>query len=378
MKIGIVCYPSVGGSGILATELGHELAARGHEVHFITYDIPFRLRLGERNIFFHQVEISQYDLFEYPDYALALAVKIANVVSKFSLDIMHVHYAFPHATSAFLAKKLLGNHHAKVITTLHGTDITLLGREPAYFQIVKFSIEQSDGITAVSQSLKKQTCCLFGMGDRIEVISNFFNPLEDLIGKKPFKKLFASGRQKLLVHSSNYRSVKRPLDVIQIFKLVRKELECKLLLLGAGNGMEDVRLLVANEKLDDDVIFLGKSRDIDPYVASADLFLLPSAIESFGLAALEAMAYGVPVVASDAGGISELVVQGITGYLASIGDVKRMAEYALELLTNEKKYAAFSLASRQRAATEFSSGKIIPLYEAYYRKILSSPSINLA
>ena len=263
------------------------------------------------------------------------------------------------------------NHQSNVITTLHGTDITLVGREPAYFQIIKFSIEQSDGITAVSKALKKQTCCHFGIKDRIEVISNFFDPQQNLIGKKLFKKLFATDKQKLLVHSSNYRSVKRPEDVVKIFKLVRAELDSKLLLIGSGNGMEDIRLLVAKEKLEDDVIFLGKSRDIDPYVASADLFLLPSALESFGLAALEAMSYGVPVVATDTGGIPELVEHGKTGFLAPVGDVKKMAEYALDLLTNEEKYAAFSLASQLRTANEFSSKKIVPIYEAFYKKILN-------
>lgn len=372
MKIGIVCYPSLGGSGILATELGHELALRGHEVHFITYDIPFRLRLDEKNIFFHEVEISHYDLFKYPDYALSLAVKMANVTDEYSLDLLHVHYAFPHATSAFLATKLLKNQKkTKVITTLHGTDITLVGREPMYFEIIKFSIEQSDGITAVSKALKKQTCCHFGIRDRVEVIYNFFDPQKNLLGKKPLRHLFVNENQKLLVHSSNYRSVKRPDDVIRIFKEVQQAIDCKLLLLGNGNGMEDIRLLVSQEKLENRVIFIGKSRDIDPYVASGDLFLLPSALESFGLAALEAMAYGLPVVASDVGGIPELVEHGKTGYLAPVGETKVMADYAIDLLKNEHTYAAFSRASSERATNVFSSKNIVPLYEEYYKKILS-------
>jgi N-acetyl-alpha-D-glucosaminyl L-malate synthase BshA len=370
MKIGIVCYPTVGGSGIMATELGHSLAARGHEVHFITYDVPFRLNLENKNIFFHEVEISHYDLFKYPDYSLALAVKIACVVKEYALDILHVHYAFPHATSAFLAKQLLEGHQIKVVTTLHGTDITLVGREPAYFHIIKFSIEQSDGITAVSHALKKQTCCHFGIKKPVEVIYNFFEPQRELIGKKNLRNHFVTEKQKLLIHSSNYRSVKRPADVIRIFERVRKEVDCKLLLLGAGNGMEEVRLLVSELKLESDVIFLGKSRDIDPYVASGDLFLLPSALESFGLAALEAMAYGLPVIASDTGGLPELVEQGVTGFLAPVGDVDRMAVDAIALLTNEEKYRAFSLASMQKAENEFSVNKIVPIYEAYYHEIL--------
>lgn len=370
MKIGMVCYPTLGGSGILATELGHELALLGHEVHFITYDIPFRLRLEEKNIFFHEVEISHYDLFKYPDYALSLAVKISCVTKEHDLDILHVHYAFPHATSAFLAKQLLEGHRVKIITTLHGTDITLVGREPAYFHIIKFSIEQSDGITAVSAALKKQTCCHFGIKHGVEVIYNFFVPQQDLIGKKPFRNEYVSGNQKLLVHSSNYRPVKRPVDVFNIFKRVRAALDCKLLLLGAGNGMEEIRALVAEHKMENEVIFLGRSRDVDPYIASGDLFLLPSSLESFGLAALEAMAYGLPVVATEAGGIPELVLHGETGFLAPVGDVEKMAEYAIDLLTDEEKYRAFSVASKARAAGEFTSQRIVPQYENYYQKIL--------
>lgn len=369
MKIGIVCYPSVGGSGILATELGHELAARGHEIHFITYDIPFRLKLEKENIYFHEVEIFHYDLFKYPDYALALAVKMAHVAKEFHLEMWHVHYAFPHATSAYLAKQLLENQNVKVITTLHGTDITLLGRDPTYFQMIKFSIEQSDGITAVSQALKRQTACHFELKKKIEVIYNFFVPEPECLGKKPLRHLFVKEKQKLIVHSSNYRSVKRPADLIKIFKIVEKNVDCKLLLLGSGEGLDEVRLLVEQENLHEKVIFLGKSRQIDSYVCSADLFLLPSALESFGLAALEAMAYGLPVVASDTGGIPELVEHDETGYLAPVGDVEKMGEYATELLTNEKKYEAFSLASKLRAETRFCAAKIVSDYEIYYNTI---------
>lgn len=372
MKIGIVCYPTIGGSGILATELGHELALRGHEIHFITYDIPFRLRLDRENIYFHEVEISHYDLFKYPDYALSLAVKIASIAKQYQLDILHVHYAFPHATSAFLAKQLLEGQRLLVVTTLHGTDITLVGREPNYFQLVKFSIEKSDGITAVSHALKKQTCCHFQIKNSVEVIHNFFEPKAELIGKKPFRHLFVSEKQKLLVHASNYRPVKRPKDIFYIFQHVRQAIDCKLLLIGVGNGMEEIRQLAREKHLEQDVIFLGKSLDIDPYVASADVFLLPSEQESFGLAALEAMAYGLPVVATDIGGISELVEQGKSGYLAPVGAVKEMGEYAIELLSNDNKYQAFSQAAQERAATTFSREKIVPLYENYYERVLHS------
>lgn len=354
----------------MATELGHELALRGHEVHFITYDIPFRLHLDQKNIFFHEVEISHYDLFKYPDYALALAVKIATVTKEFKLDILHVHYAFPHATSAFLAKQLLDGHEVKVITTLHGTDITLVGREPAYFQIIKFSIEKSDGITAVSHSLKKQICCQFGIHHNVETIYNFFVPQKDLIGKKTLRNLFVTEKQKLLVHSSNYRSVKRPADVINIFNLVRQKIDCKLLLIGTGNGMEEIRSIIAELGIGQDVIFLGNNPHVDPYIASGDLFLLPSSLESFGLAALEAMAYGLPVVASDIGGIPELVLHGKTGYVAPVGDVRKMADYALSLLTDEGKYNEFSKACIERAEQEFSAAKIVTAYEDYYKRIL--------
>lgn len=371
MKIGIVCYPSLGGSGILATELGHQLALRGHEVHFITYDIPFRLQLSEENIYFHEVEISHYDLFKYPDYALSLAVKMCCVAKQYQLDIFHVHYAFPHATSAFLANQLLENNKVAIITTLHGTDITLVGREPHYFHLIKFSLEKSEGITVVSQALKKQTCCHFGIKHPVEVIYNFFVPQPELMGKKPLRNLFVSDKQKLLVHSSNFRYVKRPKDLFYIFKKIREKVDSKLLLIGSGNGIEEIRLLAVEEKLDSAVIFLGKSRNIDPYIASSDLFLLPSEQESFGLAALEAMAYGLPVVATNIGGIPELVEHGKTGYLASVGNIQKMADYAVELLTDPVKYQAFSFASMKRAADTFSLDRIVPQYENYYKKILA-------
>jgi N-acetyl-alpha-D-glucosaminyl L-malate synthase BshA len=372
MKIGIVCYPTMGGSGIVATELGHELALRGNEIHFITYDIPFRLRLEENNIFFHEVAINQYDLFKYPDYALTLAVKIAEVVAKCHLDLLHVHYAIPHATSAFLANHLL-KKHVPVVTTLHGTDITLVGRDPAYFQIVKFSIERSNGITAVSQSLKDQTCHYFDICNPVEVIHNFFVPKQEFFGK-PLRHLFVKGDEKLIIHSSNYRNVKRPVDVVRIFTQVRKQLPCKLLFLGSGEELEAVRSYVNDNDLSSHVYFIGRSRDIDPYLSSADLFLLPSSQESFGLAALEALAYGVPVIASRIGGLPEVIDHGKTGYLADVGDIKKMAEYALHLLTNDTLYASFSSEAKQQAAIKFSPKKIVPAYEAYYEKIISCPS----
>lgn len=370
MKIGIVCYPSIGGSGVLATELGHQLALRGHEVHFITYEIPFRLRLENPNIFFHEVEINQYELFKYPDYALALAVKIVNVVKLHHLDILHVHYAIPHATSAYLAKQILQNAYPKIITTLHGTDITLVGKDPAYYEMVKFSIEQSDGVTCVSQKLCKETCSHFSICCNIEVIHNFFEPKPELIGTKPLKKVFVEEGEALLLHSSNYRSVKRPDDIINIFKQVQARVPAKLLLLGSGPGLETIRLFVEKHQLQEKVIFIGINSNVDPYIASADLFLLPSEQESFGLGALEAMAYSVPVIATRAGGIPEVVEDNATGFLSDIGDVDKMAHDALHLLSNKVLYEEFAAAASQRAERHFSPKKIIPLYEEYYTRIL--------
>jgi L-malate glycosyltransferase len=370
MRIGIVCYPTMGGSGIVATELGHKLALRGHEVHFITYEIPFRLRLEEKNIYFHEVEINRYDLFKYPDYALTLAVKIAIVSQEHKLDILHVHYAIPHATSAYLAKQILGTRKPAVITTLHGTDITLVGIDPAYFQIVKFSIEKSCGVTAVSHALRNQICEHFGIHRPIEVIYNFFIPQSELRGKKPMRSVFVREEEKLLLHSSNYRSVKRPEDVVRIFMKVRQRVKSKLLFLGSGSGIEDVRKIVVNECLTNEVFFVGMSRDIDPYVASADLFLLPSAQESFGLAALEAMAYGVPVIASNVGGLPELIEQGKTGFLSPVGDVDRMAEDAIRLLTDDTLYASMCVEAMRQASEKFCVSKILPQYEAFYESLV--------
>lgn len=370
MKIGIVCYPTIGGSGIVATELGHELAAQGHEVHFIAYEIPFRLRIDVDNIFFHQVEINRYDLFKYPDYALPLAVKIASISERYVLDILHVHYAIPHATSAYLAKQILGKKKPVVITTLHGTDITLVGRDPAYNKIVKVSIEQSDGVTAVSEDLRKQTNEYFHIEKPIEVIYNCFIPKNDLIKKKPLRDTFVSNNEKLLVHSSNFRSVKRPEDVLYIFLKVREEIPCKLLFLGSGAGIEGVRQLVHDHHVEESVFFLGENREVDPYIASADVLLLPSSQESFGLVALEAMAYGVPVVASNIGGIPEVVLHGKCGFLAPPGAINQMATYIIELLSNSEMYNEISSSGIERAQKEFSASKILPQYVSYYNRIL--------
>lgn len=370
MKIGIVCYPTLGGSGVVATELGHELAMRGHEVHFITYEIPFRLRLEDKNIYFHEVEIHHYELFKYPDYALSLSVKIASVAEQFDLDILHVHYAIPHATSAFLAKQILGNVTPFVITTLHGTDITLVGRDPIYFKMVKFSIEQSCGVTSVSHHLKDETHKLFEVHKPIEVIPNFFTPKPEIVGKKPLRHHYVRDDEKLIIHSSNYRDVKRAGDVVRIFQRVRKEMRAKLLFLGTGKGLEEVRALANEFNLLQDIYFVGKSLHIDPYVASADLFLLPSQQESFGLAALEAMAYGIPVVASNTGGLPELIENGISGFLAPVGDIEKMSHDAIEILRNEILSKTLSENAANVAQERYSTKKIVSHYEDFYRKIL--------
>lgn len=361
MRIGIVCYPSVGGSGILATELGHQLSLRGHDVHFITYERPFRLKPGP-GIHFHQVEVNHYDLFRYPDYALTLAVKIAQVATEHNLDLVHVHYAIPHATSAYLAKQML-DHKLCVLTTLHGTDITLVGKNPSFQQIVKFSIQESCAVTAVSKSLKEQTRDWFGVERPIDVVHDFFVPQTNVTPAD----LVAPG-QKLLLHASNFRPVKRVPDVVHTFAKIAPHLDSKLALLGEGSQSQEVRALVEELHLSDRVLFLGRQQEIDPFMAAADLFLLPSAQESFGLAALEAMAYHTPVVASNAGGLPELVTPD-TGSLHDIGDTDGMATSALYILSDENKLGEMKEAAAQRAKTSFSAEVIVPQYENLYKTI---------
>ncbi len=354
----------------MATELGHVLAAKGHEVHFITYEVPFRLRINDHNIFFHQVEINRYDLFKYPDYALPLAVKIASVAKEHELDLVHVHYAIPHATSAYLAKQILGKERPKVITTLHGTDITLVGRDPAYYEVVKYSIEHSDGVTCVSESLRQQTIEWFSIERPIEVIHNFFIPRRECIDRKPFRDRFVSGEEKLLIHASNFRTVKRPQDVVRIFEKVKKKIPSKLLFLGTGEGIEIVRQMVKEKQLEDEVFFQGSEQKIDQYVASADLMLLPSSQESFGLVALEAMVYGVPVIATEVGGLPELIVDQKSGFLAPVGAVDEMASIAVKLLSDPELYNQVSQQAKDRAREKFCVSKILPQYLEFYQKVM--------
>lgn len=374
MKIGITCYPTYGGSGVIATELGKELALRGHEVHFISYALPFRLTKYIENIFFHEVDTSSYPLFEFPLYSLSLASKMIEVAEFENLDLLHVHYAIPHATSAFLAKQIVKNKKLKITTTLHGTDITLVGLEPSFLPLVKFSIEQSDGVTAVSRFLKEKTLTNYYIDKEINVIPNFVDT--EVFKKIPvencaFKKHIAPNGEKVLVHTSNFRAVKRVTDAIKVFNIVQKEVPSKLLLVGDGPDRYECEQLARELNLTENVKFLGKQDGLVEILSSSDLFIIPSQSESFGLAALEAMACGLPVISSSVGGLPELVKHNDCGYIAEIGDVDRMAKYTLDLLTNEKKYEIFSNNARKRAVNEFDKSKVIPLYEEHYKKILN-------
>lgn len=358
---------------MVATELGKELAKLGHQVHFVSYALPQRLQQFVENIYFHEVEVSNYPLFEHQLYGLALTSKMLEVMSYEELDLFHVHYAIPHATSAYLAKKILEkeNKDLKFITTLHGTDITLAGLEPSFLPLVKFSIEESDGVTAVSRFLKEKTLTNYHIEKDIEVIPNFidtntYKRVEDC----EFKHHIAPNGEKVLVHVSNFRIVKRVTDTIRILEIVNKEIPTKLLLVGDGPDRSECERLAREKGLQKNVMFLGKQDGLVQILSASDVFLMPSQSESFGLSALEAMACEVPVVSTSVGGLPELILQDNTGYIAEIGDVERMARYTIELLTNEKKYQRFSENSRKRAVEVFDKRKIIPLYLTYYEKIL--------
>jgi len=374
MKIGITCYPTYGGSGVVATELGKELALLGHEVHFISYALPHRLTSFVENIFYHEVEVSNYPLLEHQLYGLALTSKMLEVIEYEQLDLLHVHYAIPHATSAFLAKQILNKsgNEIKVITTLHGTDITLVGLEPSFLPLVKFSIEASDGVTAVSRFLKEKTLTNYYINKDIEVIHNFIDTeLYKPVCNEQFKNHVAPNNEKILIHTSNFRPVKRVSDTIRILEKVNKEIPTKLILIGDGPDRSECERLSRELKLEKDVIFLGKQDGLENLLSVADIFLLPSQSESFGLAALEAMSCGVPVISSSVGGLPELVVHNKTGYIAEFADVDRMAKYALELLGKKKKFNSFSKNSRERAVKVFEKKLIVPKYIEYYEKILS-------
>ncbi len=370
MKIGIVCYPTYGGSGVVATELGKALADRGHQIHFISYAMPMRLDGYLGNVFYHEVEIASYPVFEFPLYTPALASKIVEVARFEKLDLVHVHYAIPHALSAYLARQVLGDG-LRFITTLHGTDITLVGLEPSFLPMMKFSIEQSDGVTAVSRFLREKTTTNYGIDKDIAVIPNFVDTEKyRKIPSDDVRNRLASPDEKLIIHVSNFRAVKRVPDVIRIFADIRKKIPSRLVLIGDGPDRSACEILVRELNLQDHVRFLGKQLELVPVLSSADLMLMPSQSESFGLSALEAMACEVPVVSSSVGGLPELQVHGETGYIAEIGDVSRMARYAVDLLTNESRHAMFRAACRARAVNNFDVRKIVDKYEEYYRLCL--------
>lgn len=374
MKIGITCYPTYGGSGVVATELGKALALKGHEIHFISYALPHRLTNFVENIYFHEVELSNYPLFEFQLYTLALTSKMVEVIRYEKLDLVHVHYAIPHAISGFLAREIIkkSNGNLRIITTLHGTDITLVGLEPSFLPLVKFSIEESCGVTAVSRFLKEKTITNYNIEKEIVVINNFidselYKPRED----DNFRERIAPNREKILIHTSNFRQVKRVPDVIKVFEKVRKEIPVKLILIGDGPDRSECESLTRELNLQKDVHFLGKQDGLAEILGASDLFLMPSQSESFGLAALEAMSCGLPVISSSVGGLPELNIHSETGYIAEIGDIDRMAKYALDLLNNERKYKEFSKNARNRAVNTFDKKIIVPQYEEYYKKILS-------
>jgi N-acetyl-alpha-D-glucosaminyl L-malate synthase BshA len=381
MNIGIVCYPTYGGSGVVATELGKSLALRGHKVHFITYSRPIRLGHFTQNITFHEVKTQDYPLFEYPPYESALASTMVDVARYQNLDLFHVHYAIPHASAGYLARNILADMGKRVplITTLHGTDITLVGKEKSYGPVVAYSINQSDGVTAVSDYLRRATYESFEIRREIEVIPNFVDldrfSRQD---KEHFRKMVAPGNQKIILHTSNFRKVKRVLDVIKIFAQIRSEVNAKLLMIGDGPERTNAEELCREMHLCDDIVFLGSQNPVEEIYSIGDLFLMPSETESFGLSALEAMACGIPCITSEAGGLPEIVVHGENGFYAPVGDIEAMGRHAINLLQSPDMWRAFSVAARARAE-EFRLEAIVPHYERYYQSVLegkTSPALS--
>jgi N-acetyl-alpha-D-glucosaminyl L-malate synthase BshA len=372
MNIGIVCYPTFGGSGVLATELGKALADEGHNIHFITYQQPVRLTGFSANIFYHEVRVPAYPLFDFPPYETALASTLVDVVKNNRLDLLHVHYAIPHASAAYMAKQILAEQglHIPFITTLHGTDITLVGKDKTYAPVVSFSINQSDAITAVSNNLREETYANFKIQKEIEVIYNFVDI--ERFNKKPidaFKKAIAPDGEKVILHASNFRKVKRIADVIHTYNQIKKEIPSKLLLVGDGPERPMAEELCRELGIFEETRFVGKQQDMEEIYAIADLFLLPSEYESFGLAALEAMAAGSPVIATQSGGLPEIVIQGKNGYLSPVGDIDSMSKNAIKILSNESTLKAFKQAARAQAEN-FAITNIVPQYEAIYLKVL--------
>ncbi len=371
MNIGICCYPTYGGSGVVATELGIELASRGHTIHFISYDQPFRLNNYRRNIYFHEVEPVDYPVFVFKPYLLALAAKIAQVAAREKLDIIHAHYAVPHSASAYLAREMLTQQDLKVVTTLHGTDITIVGKNPELKNITEFIINQSDCITSVSNFLTVHTQEFFEIKKPIETIYNFINTdkFKRLNIQDTKESLFGKGKS-VIIHISNFRPVKRTNDVIKTFELIQREVDCHLLMVGDGPEQCKAYKLAENKNIISRVHFLGKQTDIVRLLSMSDLFLLPSDSESFGLVALEAMACGVPVIASNTGGIPEVIKNGDTGYLCDIGDVDTMARYGISILQNKERLVDMREKSIQHARDNFAAEKIVPQYENIYKQLL--------
>jgi N-acetyl-alpha-D-glucosaminyl L-malate synthase BshA len=380
LKIGITCYPTYGGSGVVATELGLELAQRGHDIHFISYAQPIRLTGPHANIHYHEVEVSRYPLFDYPPYDLALATRMAEVAEIYDLDLLHVHYAIPHSVSAMLARQMLaaGPKHKKLpfVTTLHGTDITLVGQDRSYLPITRYSIEQSDGVTAISEYLRERTVREFAVQNPSEVIYNFVNCdvyVRDA-GTEKRRAEYASKDERILVHLSNFRPVKRLMDVIEIFDRVQKKIPAKLLMIGDGPDRSQAERLAVSKGMHNSVLFLGKQDEVHEKLAVADVMLMPSELESFGLAALEAMACEVVPIATRVGGVPEVIEHGKSGYLAEVGDISAMAGYAIDLLSDENALRTMAKACRAVAQARFCTTKIIPQYEEFYRRVMERSS----
>ena len=373
MKIGITCYPVYGGSGVVATELGKALAARGHQVHFIAYSMPFRLGHVTENIYFHEVNVNPYPLFEYPPYSLALTSKMVDVVRYEQLDLLHVHYAIPHATSAVLARDILARQgiHIPVVTTLHGTDITIVGQDPSFAPVVNHSINESDGVTAVSDYLRKETHQYFSVDKDIDVIHNFIDTRRfHRLNKQHFKQALCPDGEKVVAHVSNFRPVKRATDVVHVFKnLLQEGLKLKLLLVADGPDRTQAQRAATEFGITEHIRFLGKQEPVEEILSIADVFMIPSGSETFGLAALEAMACEVPVVASDIGGLPELVIQGETGFLCPLGDIEAFTKAAYKILTDDALHMKMSHAARDRAVKVFDTQHIVPLYEQHYERV---------
>ncbi|MBT8259131.1 MAG: N-acetyl-alpha-D-glucosaminyl L-malate synthase BshA [Bacteroidia bacterium] len=374
MKIGIVCYPTFGGSGVVATELGLELSRRGHEVHFITYSQPVRLELIGSNLHFHEVNVPEYPLFHYQPYELALSSKLVDMVKLHKIDVLHVHYAIPHAYAAYMAKKMLHEEGIEVpiVTTLHGTDITLVGSHPFYKSAVTFSINKSDAVTSVSQNLKDDTMRLFNIKRDIDVVPNFIDlEKHDFHFTDCQRELMAEPHERIMTHISNFRPVKRIRDIIQVFYKIQKEMPAKLMMVGEGPEKEPAEMLCEKMGIADKVIFFGNSSEIDKILCFSDLFLLPSETESFGLAALEAMASGVPVISSNTGGIPEVNKHGVSGFLSEVGDIDDMTSNALYILKDEKRLAEFKKNAIEESK-RFNIHEIVPMYEAIYERALAN------